>query len=306
MYKILLTLCLLCLVGCSQPVDKPEKEDPVVEEEISNKIQVVLMFGQSNMEGHTHSRYLLNTVGTEKSKEYVDGYDDVKISYACTISQNTSNYQFVPVKCGQGTSLNQFGPEVGMAEKINALNLKEKVYFIKFAQGATSLYNSWRSPSSKMTGSLYSFAIEYVNKQLKALEDMGYYPEVKAICWMQGEDDSNSNSYTEYYNYEKAFINDLRKEFLYYSDPEGIGFISAGISDCPAWREYKEINKSKLKLSNESAFNIYIDTIAADLKYGGEPVGAPDIYHYDSSSMIKLGHLFADELIANFLTLNDE
>lgn len=83
----------------------------------SNEVQVVVLLGQSNAEGHTWSQYLTKTVGTEKAKEYADGYDNVKISYACTIAENTSNGEFVPVKLGQGHSVNQFGPEIGMAEK---------------------------------------------------------------------------------------------------------------------------------------------------------------------------------------------
>ena len=40
-----------------------------------------------------------------------------------------------------------------------------------------------------------------------------------------------------------------------------------------------------------------IDTVAEVLKYNAEPAGAPDIYHYGSSSEIKLGHLLAEVLL---------
>ena len=49
---------------------------------------------------------------------------------------------------------------------------------------------------------------------------------------------------------------------------------------------------------------MYIDTIAAGLRYNGEPAGAPDLYHFDSSSEVLLGQLFAQELIAGFLELD--
>ena len=41
----------------------------------------------------------------------------------------------------------------------------------------------------------------------------------------------------------------------------------------------------------------YFSTIENGLKYNLEPVGAPDIYHYDSDSMIKLGNLFGERLL---------
>lgn len=269
---------------------------------IPNMAQVILMFGQSNMEGHTYSQYLLNTMGEEKSKEYANGYEDVLISYSCTVDNNTSNGEFVPVKAGQGYSLDRFGPEVGMAETLSSVDLESPVFLIKFAQGATSLLRSWRSPSSGLTGGLYTMAVEYVNSALSKLEDMGYYPEVKCICWMQGEDDSNSGQADEYFDLEKNFIKDLREEFSYYMDPDGIGFIDAGISDCLEWKEYKAINQAKMQVcALDPELNIYIDTIGNGLKYNAEPPGMVDVYHFDSSSMIELGHLFAEAALTNFL-----
>lgn len=284
--------------GSSSAIETTSSIDP-----LSNKAQVIVMLGQSNMEGHTHSQYLLNTMGQEKTQEYVDGYDDVLISYACTVAQNTSNGTFVPVKLGQGTSTTQFGPEVGMAETLSRADLKYPVFLVKFAQGATSLHSAWRSPSSGMTGSLYGLAVEYINQAMGTLEGMGYYPEIKAICWMQGEDDSTSAYYDDYLDLERAFVADLRKEFAYYGDPSGIGFVDAAISDSLAWTHRVEINQAKQALSLEDDQNVYIDTISAGLKYNAEPPGSPDIYHYDSSSMVKLGNLFAEAVLDNFLEI---
>jgi len=295
-------LAVLSASACSssnRASSTPESSSSI--DPLANKAQVVVMLGQSNMEGHTHSQYLLDTMGQEKMKEYVDGYDNVQISYACTVSQNTSNGTFVPVKLGQGTSATQFGPEVGMGETLSRADLKYPVFFVKFAQGATSLHSAWRSPSSGMNGSLYGLAIEYVSKAMTTLEDMGYYPEIKAICWMQGEDDSTSAYYNDYLDLERAFVSDLRKEFAYYGDPKGIGFVDAAISDSPAWTHRVEINQAKEALSKEDDKNVYLDTISAGLKYNAEPPGSPDVYHYDSSSMIKLGNLFAGAVLNNFL-----
>lgn len=294
MKKIFLIYMMLpvFLTGCANK-ENNSNEDPVQD----NKVQVVVMMGQSNMEGHTYSQYLIKTKGEEKAKEYATGYSNIKISYRCSMTFNDSNYEFVDVKLGQGTNTERFGPEIGIAETLTNYNFENNVVLIKFAQGATSLYNQWLSPSSGRSGSLYEAGIEYINTCMEKLEDQGYYPEIKAICWMQGEDDSSSNEYYRYETLEENFINDLRNNLSYYSSSKGIYFIDAGISDCPAWTHHEEVNAAKVKNSEKSELNLYFSTIENGLQYNKEPVGAPDIYHYDSDSMIKLGNLFGEKLL---------
>ena len=73
-------------------------------------------------------------------------------------------------------------------------------------------------------------------------------------------------------------------------------FIDAGISDSYLWSKYIEINNQKLDFSkNEN--NVYIDTIQEKLTYNLEPIESPDIAHYDSMSMIKLGQLYGKEIL---------
>lgn len=295
---VVLLLTVICS-GCSNMGENIEKP-----KEYSNEVQVIVLLGQSNAEGHTWSNYLSKTMGEAKTKEYSNGYDNVQISYACTIADNTSNGEFTSVKLGQGHSVNQFGPEIGIAEQISKLDPKKRVYIVKYAYGGTSLTTQWRPPSCKNTGALYTNAVNYVLEQCSKLEEMDLYPEIKAICWMQGEDDSSGNNYNSYEELERNFVKDLRKDLSYYKPANSeIGFVDGGISDCPAWTQQKVINDAKRKLSQEDENHVFIDTIARGLRYNGEPAGMPDIYHYDSSSMIELGRLFAEELIAKFIDL---
>ncbi len=287
----------LALVGCgtnsNNNNDDQNGDDPM----ITDKIQVVIMLGQSNMEGHSYVSYLSKSCGVEKAKEYANGYNDVKISYWCS-GTNNSNKKFVDVKTGQGNTIERFGPEVGFAEYVheNKDSLTSPVYIIKYAQGATSIFNQWQPPSTGREGPLFGGAIQYITECLTNLENEGYYPEIKGICWMQGEDDSNNSEYLKYGEYQEALINDLREELLYYSSPNGIAFIDAGISDSTAWLHYKSINEQKEAISKKNDLNKYFSTIENDLKYNYEPEGVPDIYHFDSASMIKLGNLFAQNI----------
>lgn len=278
----------------------PDSEEPP--KEYSNEVQVIILLGQSNAEGHSYSQYLSKTVGEEKAALYAEGFDQVLISYANTIAQNTSNGEFVPVKLGQGTGIDRFGPEIGIAERISELDPEKRVVIIKYAYGGTTLSNEWRSPSSGAAGRLYNGAVEYIVQQLQALEAMDLYPIVKAICWMQGESDASGLSFNNYELLEENFVKDIREDLAYYKPVEGeIGFIDAGISDYIAWTQYEVINQAKKNLAAKDEYHDYIDTIEAGLKYNAEPVGAPDPYHYDSKYMVQLGHLFADVLIGRYI-----
>ena len=113
---------------------------------------------------------------------------------------------------------------------------------------------------------------------------------------MQGESDADSlasvNNYKVYFD---NFINDLRKEFAQYMD--GCVFVDAGISE--VWNCYREMNAFKRDYATNHKKFVFLDTIAAGLTTQYEPVEAPDIYHYDSGSIIKLGQLFAKTILGD-------
>lgn len=258
--------------------------------------QVIILLGQSNMVGFSFSKYL-STSCHFKYDEYIRGYKDIKISFYSSDSYS-SGAKFVTTRLGLGLSKDQFGPEVGIAEQLNIAN-KKNIYLIKYAKGSTTLYLNWLSPSSKgcsLTGDMYKGAIDYIYDSLHELENNGFSPIIKAICWMQGEDDAKGTEFNNYYNYTKHLISDLRAEFIKYA-PKGIGFIDAAIANIPDWKEHDIINNAKMCNAKEDKQSIFIGTNKKGIISSNEP----DNYHYDSSSMIKLGHLFGDELLKNFI-----
>ncbi len=267
--------------------------------------QIILIMGQSNAEGNSHSKHLEENVGVEKAAEYLAGYEGIKISYINSELLNTSKYRFVPVRADQGYSTDRFGFEVGIAEKLSRASLSSIPYIIKYTYGGTAIKNEWRPPAcGKDTGYLYKAAVNFVKTECEELRAQGLIPVIKAICWMQGESDAERPDYEDYKFLEGGLKRDLRDAFAEYK-PDGaeIGFIDAGISDCTAWTEYKKVNAAKLALSLEDEYHDYIDTIAAGLPYLEEPIDEPDIYHYDCLGSIRLGHLFAEILLSKYLEI---
>ena len=261
--------------------------------------KVILIAGQSNAAGCSLDQYLKKSVSDEQYEEYEKGYDNVYINYFSSGSNESKGF----VKCGanQGQLIGFFGPELGLSERLNEEYPDETFFIIKCAWNGTTLYRQWLSPSAGKSGLLYRHFIKYVNASLEYLKSKNYDIKIEGICWMQGE--SDSMSIDEAIDYERnlgCFISDLRNEFSNYASSDGIAFIDAYISDSEAWTYYTELNNSKKAVADMSEMNVVIDTISHGLSVSNEPEGEPDIYHYDALSEIKLGHLFADEVIKFF------
>lgn len=258
---------------------------------------VILLAGQSNASGCSLDSYLKNNVSDDKYEEYKNGYDNVYINY---LSGSNMSNGFVKCRTLQGEIEGGFGPELGMAEKLNELYPDEMFFIIKCAWGGTNLYDEWLSPSSKgNTGKLYKHFTAFTQANIDYLLSKNYNIEIKGMCWMQGESDSfDINHAKNYGNNLENFISDLRKEFKKYSLEGKFVFVDAYIADNPVYWVYCEyVNECKKNVSTKSEKNLLVDTIKNGLVCSNEPIDTPDLAHYDSLSEIKLGHLFIEELL---------
>jgi hypothetical protein len=261
-------------------------------------VDVIIMGGQSNMVGCSVYSGLKDEIGSSRYEAFERGMDGVKTSYDCWTKegvgeyreQNGSKGKFVNVFLGQGNSDLTFGPEIGMAEAWNE-SRAGKLFLIKYACGASNLLDDWAAPSSGKKTTMYDNFVAYVSAQLQVLEDSGYAPTVRLMCWMQGEGDSYPGYYSEYYEQLTYLVKDLRKEFADHEPEEGFAFVDGGISDSPAWAYYKEVNEAKAQYAAMSERNVYIDTIAAGLT---KDTLQDDNAHYRGRYMVRLGGLFAD------------
>ena len=115
---------------------------------------------------------------------------------------------------------------------------------------------------------------------------------------MQGESDTTDYKAGKYYDNTVAFASALRTDFASYAPAEGIYFIDAGISSSPYCEPaYPQINQAKKRFSEQSPLNLYFSTIDEGLTTLYEPQSNPDLGHYDALSELKLGRLFARELL---------
>ena len=297
-----LSFMAFTFVGCNnkdnQTTDIKGDEPKVEEVKDPVPVDVVVISGQSNAVGCTHANCITRSIGASKYQEYMRGYESIKIAYDSWTkddgprfySQNKSKDDgFVKVMLGQGNSLATFGPEIGIAESMNE-KYPNSLFLIKYACGASNLKDDWTSKDSPM----YPRLINYVKKQMKNLETMGYIPTIKAFCWMQGEGDAWDGYYQDYLTNLTTFASNIREDFKQFTNNVEVPFIDAGISNSRQWQYYRQVNEAKKQFADLSENNVYIDTIGAGMHTDEEPFDTPDTAHYDTESEVLLGKLFAE------------
>ena len=302
------------------------------------RASVIVLAGQSNMEGNTRawdnyttSNYLKNYCNASSDHDYDEletGYDNIQISYhnnfpyagsgpLGNFTDNRHNYsneedflagEFIKTKVGEGLSTNYFGPELGIAEQIHKSAPNEKVYIIKFGAGGTNFNEraAWSSPSSGKTGILYGSLTQFVYNNLKLIAEDGYTPVIKALCYMQGESDSNISvdwASNRYKNYLNNMVNDFKNEFASFAVDNNAGninfidgkiYVGAGSQ----WANGTAINTAKQQIADSNTHNFVINE-STNYPINGNGYGGGDIYHYDVDGTLSLGNEFAKTIIDN-------
>ncbi len=275
------------------------------------KANIVILAGQSNAVGVGWKKYLGDHFSDEKVKEYLAGYDSVKINY---FSHDKWSDGFVPttVGCTEKTK-DTVGPELGIAEVLTKNPADGEWFIVKSAVGGASLSYDWASPSSVedfdynercidreniyndlekhryKRGWYYNEFRALLSESIDKLEKQGYAPEIAAFCWMQGESDPEVDDYIRMFN---NLIGDFKAEFSEYI--RNCAVIDCGISK--SWPQNGEMNRRKEENAREMHY-YYIDTQAEGLSVTREPLDAPDLAHYDSDSIIRLGNLMAEKVL---------
>lgn len=307
---ILLTLSAVLMAGCKGEDDERAplglntdfKKPTSLNDGEGKSVKVILLLGQSNATGCGLNSYLEKNVGKEQYSIYEDGFSNVLINYSVDNWLNTSNGEFIKTTTGLGHKSEYFGPELGMAEKLSEEYANETVMILKYTYSGSCLKTQWLDDGER--GEIYNACIRFTSTYMDALLESNYDAEIGAICWMQGESDASGRIADEYYDNQKRFVSFLREDLNEYADDGKIYFIDAGIQEGTIFPRYEAVNEAKARFASESELNLYFSTIDAHLTTNLEPEGDPDLPHYDSLSVIKLGHLFAEQIISSYNARN--
>ena len=307
---LLLLLCLLpsgCTPAGDEVTDEPVwlnmnteyKDTTVLPDGKGERVKVILLLGQSNATGCGISSYLERNLGAEEYARYAEGFPSVLINYCLDDHNTSSEGEFVRVDMTCGATDGFFGPEVGIAEVLSQAYEGETVMILKYTMSGYSLHHHWLSQGER--GSIYGACLAFIEKYMGTLTDHGYDARIGAVLWMQGESDTTDFKAERYYDNQRSFVSYLREDLTPYAEDGGICFIDAGISNSPYCEPaYPTVNEAKRRFSLESEMNMYFSTIDEGLTVHLEPEGDPDWGHYDSMSVLKLGHLFGERILESY------
>ena len=261
-------------------------------------VKVIVMAGQSNMVGHSYSKYL---TAPEQTAYESASFENVKIYLSVNPYSASPNMtdSFVPVTGGMGRipddkTLSAFGPEYGLAAYLTKTYPGETFYIIKDATGGTTLYDRWYSPSSAEylgkeyaadTDNLYAHLIERVHGGMNLLLST-MDAEIVSFMWMQGESDANASAHPgDYLTLWKNFVGDLEKELADYLPDVGMSVIQGGITKY--WTYYGDMNFAKWLYAEENSNAYYLDL--ADADWATVHRDNTDYAHYDAATMMRFG-----------------
>jgi hypothetical protein len=274
--------------------------------------RVIILAGQSNAVGVGFTKYLPEHFDSNTVDSIRRGYENIKIRY---VSHDIKNEIFEKVAINQTEkSKDTLGPEVGIAKKLTEKYPEEEFYIVKCAVGGVNMANDWRSPSSgvpfkpelnaevaraitdpsvRFPGWCYNECVKLLDSAFEQLKCAGLEPEVIAFCWMQGESDSGNLALNDAYigRYD-ALLKDLAAAFPHSFD--NCRYIDAAISQ--RWDNYELMNERKRKYA-EGNGHFFVDTVAAGLTTKNEPYENPDTAHYDCESTVRLGEMFAENIV---------
>ena len=260
-------------------------------------INVVLLAGQSNMEGAGNYDEL-----SEEIKNRITAIGDrvqyaLKNKVAGPLTYKTSDYH--KKKYG---AYKTFGPEMLIGLTLAEANPNKHFLLIKTAYGGTSLYGAWNPYWTKAKAikaekgykenlPLFSIFSQNIEKQLTLLASQNKSYKILGMVWFQGENDATKEfSAISYQQNLTNLIKKYRKKFNF--EPFIIGQIN---STYGKFKQGPEIVRNAMQ--NISDEDQYVDIINTTTNSNWLDYPKHDNVHYNTEGQIKLGKDFAKKLM---------
>lgn len=251
------------------------------------KVKVILLGGQSNMDGRAPGSGLPTTPFNLRQAQTDILFYHGNASGQAYLPGNTLTY-LAPGSGSKSPSSPTFGPEVTFGRAIADAYPGEQFALIKYALGGTKLATDW-NPS---TGGTYTAFRNTVANGLAALTTAGYTYEIAGMLWMQGESDSTSAYANAYQANLMAFITDIRSRY-----GAAIPFVI-----CETWRnEGDSAHPGTLGNIVSAAQQHAANTLSRVGFVSTRSFTFQDEYHLNAQGQINLGYGCADYLISSNL-----
>lgn len=316
-FSVLLMTFMLC--ACSKtPVSTSSNVPTTSETPTVKEANVIILCGQSNAEGNTWNRMLMQKDEALFNKYFEAHSSNTKIKFRCNAMQPThlnESKTFSSIRLGMGYDFERFGPELGMGETMRSRYLKDgdlrKSVIVKYTACGSTFTDHWYSESlledeelssklnlaqvrtnektQKQTGPLTNNLYQLIDATIQQLTNEGFESVIDGAVFLHGEQDAKFDVNMEIY--EKAleyFIQDLRS----YVDNETLPFvISEALTNSAKYsNRLREIQKTVADRVDNTTFvsneGLYTNTF--------EP------WHFGAQSNMELGNRLAAEVISHY------
>jgi hypothetical protein len=266
---------------------------------------VILMAGQSNMDGHWQNTKTVNGVANTPADDgaatdqlpavlqqpqtnilYNNNYNNTNSYYT---GANLASLQPGTTANGNGiaTSYGYFGPEITFGQKIAADNPNNKYLIIKYAVAGTDLNTQWNSstpPQGSNNGYVYRNFKSAVTAALAKIGAGNTY-QIDGMLWLQGEQDAtNSTDAGLYQTNLTNLIADVRTNY-----GTKLPFIIGGIGFTAA-----DANRATV----QQAFTNVAATVSNVRYFNDDDLNPTNNLHFTASAMQTIGQRFATNLEA--------
>lgn len=192
---------------------------------------------------------------------------------------------------GFGWLDDRFGAEVSFARALRDggptfLGTAEPIAIIKFAVGATSLWQHWAAPNG----------VHYADLRRAIASAKASIPgvDVAGVLWMQGESDALEGHEDEYQANLANFITMLRSDLGMPNLRFVIGQIHSGWSEWTPERPDSALTVMSAQAAvAQSMSNVKLVVTENLGRYDND---SPDALHYNTEGMVALGELFAGKV----------
>ena len=247
----------------------------VDESSLPDPVSVYLLAGQSNLVGEAKIANLTDT-------RYTQPFSAAQI-------WSRPQTDFVDLAPGFDGQTEELGPELSFGRQIVA-NTGENVLLIKYGLGSTTLAEGWQEDGS---GTQFNQLKDIVDVALDSLTNQGLTYDIEGLVWMQGESDTNNDTFAEAYEDNLlGFVDGARAVYGENLDI-AIGLIR---NDLPTSARNRELVRDAQRTVSAGDASVFL--VDTDALGGAEVLRPGDTTHYNADGQVLLGNAFADAFVA--------
>lgn len=289
MFKIknnfkLLVICILCISAISA----------------QNKVNIVLLAGQSNMAGAGN----YDELSPKIKKQIQAASNTVRLSFNGEEAKPLSYYDNTPTE--KYNFKNRFGPELLLGVTLAEKYPDQEFLLVKKSMGGTALYGAW-SPywtlqkseavekgEKKQQLKLYSAHIQDIKQNISLLKKEGKAYKILGLCWMQGENDAAKEISARSY---KVNLKELHYAYKRDLSLENLPFVIGQINS--TYGRFKQgpemVRQAMADFCKENNNAVLLKT-TTNRKWKDYPKHTDNV-HYNTEGQKRLGIAFAKKII---------